>query len=184
MDELNYPDIVLPRLRYRFCPICRTQLQRRDDADAISRVMCPACGWVHYPTTAFGVNVIVRVGDGVVALLPPGEPEDAPAALPSGHMEYGESPEEAAIREAREETGLVVEVVRCLDWYFVRQAAYPGPMVSFIFETRAVGGESLGSHEGRVQVYPLHAFPPISPNRGGSQRAMQAYRRSLGLADE
>ncbi len=94
----------------------------------------------------------VRMGDALVALLPPGEPEDAPAALPGGHMEYGESPEEAAVREAREETGLIVEVVRCLGWYFVSQASYPGPMVSFIFETRAVSGELLGSHEGRVQL--------------------------------
>jgi ADP-ribose pyrophosphatase YjhB (NUDIX family) len=85
------------------------------------------------------------------------------------------------VREAREETGLVVEIVRCLGWYFVAQVEYPGPMVSFMFETRAIGGELGVSHEGRVDVYSLDAFPPISPNRGGSRRAMQAYRRTLGL---
>lgn len=48
-----------------------------------------------------------------------------------------------------------------------------------MFETRAVGGELCGSEEGTAKVYPLHAFPPISPNRKGSQRAMQAYLQTL-----
>lgn len=85
------------------------------------------------------------------------------------------------MREAREETGLVVEVIRCLGWYFVAQANYPGPIVNFMFETRAVGGELVGSREGHVGVYPLDSFPPISPHRGGSLRTMQAYRRVLGI---
>jgi 8-oxo-dGTP diphosphatase len=161
--------------------MCRERLERREDIDRIPRVVCPACGWVHYPTTALGVNVIVRVKDKVVALLPPDEPEHAPAALPGGHAEYGESLEEAAVREAREETGLIVEVVRCLGWFFDSQATYPGPMVSFIFETRATGGELRGSHEGEVRLYSLDDFPPISPNRGGSRRAMRVYREALGI---
>lgn len=181
MDELSYPELVLPRLRYTFCPLCSTRLTQRSDADNVLRVLCPACGWVHYPTNALGVNVVITMEDGVVALVPPGEPEHAPAALPSGHIEYGESPEEAAMREAREETGLVVEVIRCLGWYFVAQANYPGPIVNFMFETRAVGGELVGSREGHVGVYPLDSFPPISPHRGGSLHTMQAYRRVLGI---
>ncbi len=179
MAEPHYREIVLPRLRYRFCPMCREGLAWRNDADEIPRVMCRACGWIHFPANAMGVNVVVRMGEGLVALLPPDEPVEAPAALPGGHIEYVESPEDAAVREAREETGLIVEVVRCLGWYFVTQAAYPGPMLHFIFETRAVGGELHASHEGRVAVYPLDAFPPISPNRDGSLRAMQALRSAV-----
>ena len=150
--------------------------------DGIERPLCPGCGWVHYPGNAMGVNVLIRVGDdGLVALLPPNEPESAPAALPSGHVEYGESPEEAAVREAREETGLIVEVVECLGWGFKRNPGYPGPMVHFVFEAKAVGGTLKSSEEGHVKVYGLHAFPPISPNRGGSLAAFALFKERHGL---
>ncbi len=178
-QELTYPDIVLPRLRYRVCPMCATPLARGIvNNDGIPRVHCSNCRWIHYPTNALGVNVIVHAGNGIVAILPPGEPEDAPAALPSGHVEYGESPEQAAIREVREETGLDVEIVRCLGWYFEATSGYPGPILSFMFEVRAVGGHLEGSEEGRAAIYPLEELPSISPRRKGSRRTMETYLAS------
>lgn len=177
-ERLEYPENVLPRLRYRFCPMCRGALGRKVIYDdGIERVACPACGWVHQPSNVMGVNVVIVHEGGVVALLPPDEPGEAPAGLPSGHVEYGESPEEAAVREAKEETGLDVEIVRCLGWHFHRLTAYPGPILGVMYETRSLGGELRGSEEGNVRVYPLEEFPQISPNRGGSQMAMEAFRR-------
>lgn len=179
-DSLTYPKTIPPRLRYRFCPLCRTALSRKILAeDGIARVCCSGCGWVHYPGNSLGVGVVIRVGDGLVALLPPGEPTEAPAALPGGHVECGESPEAAAVREAREETGLDVEVIRCLGWYYESRADYPGPMATFMFETRAKGGVLKGGQEGTVRVYPLDRFPAISPRRGGSRRTMRAFLESL-----
>ena len=101
------------------------------------------------------------------------------AALPGGHVEYGGSPAEAAVREAYEETGLIAEVVRCLGWYFAPRCDYPGPGVNFMYETRAVGGTLRDSAEGRARVFSPQEFPLISPNRQGSARAMRAYLGSL-----
>jgi ADP-ribose pyrophosphatase YjhB (NUDIX family) len=175
-EALSYPDNLLPRLRYRFCPICTAQLvQRIINDDSTPRVCCPACGWVHYPTNVIGVCTVVNHQGGIVAILPARSPADMPAAFPAGHCEYGESPEQVAVREVLEETGLIVEIERCLGWHFNPQASYPGPNVTFFFEAQSRGGELRGSDEGQVAVFPLAQVPQIAPTRKGSTRAMQLY---------
>ena len=149
--------------------MCTARLEVRTDEDDTARTTCPACGWEHYYSNAVAVNVVVRVGDDkLVALLPPRAQPTAPAALPGGHVEYGESPEEAAVREAKEETGFDVEVTHFLGWYFDKPVGYPGPVVSFMFEAAvATGGAPKGSAEGEVRVFPINEFPEISPKPPG-----------------
>ncbi|NKB70373.1 MAG: NUDIX domain-containing protein [Candidatus Latescibacteria bacterium] len=160
--------------------MCRAELaQAIIDDDGIERIRCPQCHWVHYPANAVGVNLVIKTKAGLVALLPPGEPPEAPAALPGGHVEYGESPEEAAKREAFEETGLEVEIIHCLGWHFTPNSTYPGPMLTFMLAAQAVGGHLQSSAEGKVGVYSIEDFPPISPNRGGSKKTMQAYLETM-----
>ena len=160
--------------------MCTARLEARIDEDGTARNTCPDCGWEHYFGNAVGVNVVVRVGgDKLVALLPPDARPEAPAALPGGHVEYGESPEEAAIREAKEETGFDVDVTHFLGWYFDKPDGYPGPVVSFMFEAAVTGGKPKGSAEGDVRVYSIDEFPEISPGRLGSRWALEAFLNRL-----
>lgn len=177
--ELSYPPFTPERLRYRHCPLCTGRLVDTWDADQLFRPRCAACGWMYYPPNGLGVNVVITTPEGGVFLLPPNEPPESPAALPGGHVEFGETPERAAVREAREETGLAVEVVRELGRWFGRDPPI-GPMLSFIFEARAVGGALRDGREGRAAVFPEDTFPAISPSREGSRRALAAYLAARG----
>ena len=88
-------------------------------------------------------------------------------ALPGGFVEVGELVGAAAVREAREETGLAVEL---LDLLFVYSDPRRDPCrhaLSVVFTARAAG-EPLGGDDAReAHYFPLDALPsPIVFDHG------------------
>ena len=65
--------------------------------------------------------------------------------FPSGAIELGETPERAAIREIKEETGLDVEVVRMMGIYTDTDLEYPNgdkaQSICIAYELKAVDGQ-------------------------------------------
>jgi 8-oxo-dGTP diphosphatase len=61
------------------------------------------------------VDIIIEYNKGIVLIKRKNPPDGW--ALPGGFVDYGESLEAAAVREAKEETGLEVELVRQFHTY-------------------------------------------------------------------
>lgn len=61
------------------------------------------------------VDIIIEYGKGIVLIRRKNPPEGW--AMPGGFVDYGESLEEAAVREAKEETGLDIELLRQFHTY-------------------------------------------------------------------
>jgi ADP-ribose pyrophosphatase YjhB (NUDIX family) len=167
----DYPD----RYRYRFCPRCATELVvvRLHDMD---RQRCPQCGWVHYALPNLAATVVIEHQGGIVLVQRDIDPDRGIWHLPIGHVEYGEDPADAAIREGQEETGLLLAEPRFLS--YSHGPSYGDPRLFYVvlgFMARSVGGALTGSDEGRgTLVLPLAELPPL---KWDSQRAaIAAYR--------
>ncbi len=61
-----------------------------------------------------GVGILIRKGDEYLLIKRASEPDKGFWSVPGGMVEVGEKAEEAAIREANEETGLKIEIVKDL----------------------------------------------------------------------
>ncbi|MBI5039512.1 MAG: NUDIX hydrolase [Nitrospirae bacterium] len=73
---------------------------------------CPQCGTEIKPGNPFPtVDIIIELEDKGIILIQRKNPPYG-WAIPGGFVDYGESLEEAAVREALEETSLKVELVR------------------------------------------------------------------------
>jgi ADP-ribose pyrophosphatase YjhB (NUDIX family) len=101
-------DSSTPRLAY--CAACGSPTEERL-VEGSTRPVCTGCGQVVYLDPKLAVAVLIaRDGRILLGKRGPGAREPGKWSFPAGFVERGERVEQAAAREAREETGLDVVV--------------------------------------------------------------------------
>jgi 8-oxo-dGTP diphosphatase len=155
---------------YAYCPLCATPLEVSREGDR-PRMVCPACGWVHYRNPSPAAGVLIVEGGAVLLVKRRYEPFKGLWSIPSGFIEYDEDVRATAVREAMEETGLSVEidalhaVVSCFD-------DPRGNTILVLYRAHSLGGApKAGDDAEEVRFFPLGDLPPI---------AFEEHRRVLG----
>jgi len=98
---------------YRYCPICGRALEL-GVIDGKERKFCPDCDFIDYKNP-LPVAVAIAVKGKKLLLIKRGiAPRKGAWGPPSGFIEVGETPEEACLRELKEETGVSGQVVRLI----------------------------------------------------------------------
>jgi ADP-ribose pyrophosphatase YjhB (NUDIX family) len=96
------------------CPRCGATPTK----DAPRSLRCPECGFVLFFNPKPVAAAIPRTSDGEIVLLRRGfEPGQGLWTFPGGFIDLGESVEEAAMRETREEICVDVELTRLVGVY-------------------------------------------------------------------
>jgi ADP-ribose pyrophosphatase YjhB (NUDIX family) len=121
---------------------------------------CPKCGyqWEVYHNPLPTVDIIIELEGNRVVLVKRKNPPYG-WALPGGFVDYGESLEEAAVREAMEETGLKVELKRQFHAYSDPNRDPRHHTITVVFLATAKGEPKAGDDAAEVEVFELTKLP-------------------------
>jgi ADP-ribose pyrophosphatase YjhB (NUDIX family) len=145
----------------KHCSACGGELVMRD-IDGRPRAVCTSCSAISY-VNPIPASAVVVVEDGKILLVRRAiEPKKGLWSLPAGFIEIDETVRECAVREAKEETGLDVELDGIVDVVTVfDDPRYVCLLV--VFAGHAVGGElAPGDDAAEAGTFGLDELPPIA----------------------
>lgn len=165
---------------YRFCPRCGHPLTLRCiKAGEPDRLCCSACEFIFYLDPKLAAGVVAEYQDRVVLLRRGIEPGYGAWVFPGGFVDRGEHPEQAALRECREEAGIEV----CLDGMLGIYSHPPGSsVVLVVYHGRVVSGEPVPLDETlEVGLFHPKELPWPELAFATTRLAVADYVKRLGL---
>ncbi|MBA2661842.1 MAG: NUDIX hydrolase [Bradymonadaceae bacterium] len=112
-----------------------------------------------YRNPAPTVDVIIEVAGCIVLIERKNEPRGW--AIPGGFVDYGEPVEEAAVREAKEETGLDIKLKDLLYVYSDPSRDPRQHTMSTVFVAEAEGQPQGADDALRAELFALDALPAV-----------------------
>ena len=103
------------------------------------------------------VDIIIEYNKGIVLIKRKNPPEGW--ALPGGFVDYGESLEAAAVREAKEETGLDVERIRQFHTYSDPKRDPRHHTITTVFTAKAKGKAVAGDDAQEIDIFRKDNLP-------------------------
>lgn len=124
---------------------------------------CPNCGYEfdRFRQPRLTVDIIIEYAEGGrsgVVLIERRNPPHG-WAIPGGFVDYGETVETAAVREAREETNLTVELTRLLGVYSDPERDPRGHTVSLVFVARGRGTPQAKDDAAELGIFDRDHLP-------------------------
>lgn len=144
-----------------YCHYCATPLENRR-VESRKRLFCPKCDQALYenpiPATCL---VVIDNEDRVLLVKRNVEPKIGAWCLPGGFVELGESPERAALRELKEETGLEGHIERLLGVLAQESEQYDTVMIVGYLIKRFSGAPRAGDDASSIAFFTSDTRPEI-----------------------
>jgi len=126
---------------------------------AYEYLKCPFCGSPvkDYKNPFPTVDIIIEIQDKILLIERENEPFGW--ALPGGFVDYGESLEDAAIREAKEETSLSISELRLLGCYSDPLRDKRCHTISAVFVAKGEGIPKAADDAANLALFSLDSLP-------------------------
>jgi len=123
---------------------------------------CPRCGFgiLRHRNPVPTVDIIIEYQDQGLVLIERANPPFG-WALPGGFVDYGESLETAARREAREETGLTVTLLGQFHTYSDPRRDPRQHTITTVYVAQGLGTPQAASDARRLEIFAPEQLPPI-----------------------
>lgn len=103
------------------------------------------------------VDIIIEFQGGVILIKRKSPPEGW--ALPGGFVDYGETLESAALREAKEETGLDIELIKQFHTYSDPGRDARHHTITTVYIAKAYGSPIAGDDAKEAGIFKKEALP-------------------------
>jgi 8-oxo-dGTP diphosphatase len=142
---------------------------------------CPHCNKrIHvYRNPVPTVDIIIEVGKAIVLIKRKNPPHGW--ALPGGFVDYGESYETAALREAKEETGLAVENLQQFRTYSDPDRDPRQHTASTIFIAQADALPIAGDDAAEAKLFTEETLPELAFDHGRILADYFVFKEKKGL---
>jgi len=120
---------------------------------------CPRCGEKvkSYRNPVPTVDIIIEINGGIVLIERKNEPLGW--ALPGGFVDYGETLEDAAIREAKEETSLDISNLRLVGCYSDPARDPRQHAISTVYAATGAGEPRAADDAANLAIFSLSTLP-------------------------
>lgn len=103
------------------------------------------------------VDIIIELQGGIILIKRKNPPEGW--ALPGGFVDYGETLESAAFREAKEETGLDIELIKQFHTYSDPKRDARHHTITTVYMAKAHGNPIAGDDAKEIGIFKKEALP-------------------------
>ncbi len=148
--------------------------------DNRERSVCAECGFIDYQNPKIVVGSVVMHEGRVLLCRRSIEPRRGYWTLPAGYLEIGESAEEGARREAREEANADIEIDRLLAIYSITRIS----QVQLMFRARLAAPDvSPGEETSEVGLFEWTDIPWAELAFPSVNWALRSHHETAGRSD-
>jgi len=148
--------------------------------DNMERSVCAACGFVDYLNPKIVVGSIVVSGNEILLCKRAIEPRKGYWTLPAGYLELGETAEDGAKREAKEEACAEIVIDRVLAVYSIPRIS----QVQIMFRARLAAPEiAAGPESEEVRLFGWEEIPWADLAFPSVGWALRHFRETQGRDD-